>query len=224
MSVPPVEPRLLKRDLFGTVSVSAPTGRSAVPIVLRDARAARWWTRGLAFHLARRERRALERLAGIEGIPRLLDFGAGIVRRSWIDGEPMQCAAPRDPAYYVEALRLLRRMHARNVTHNDLAKEPNWLVTPQQRPALVDFQLARCVTRRGPLFRALAHDDLRHLLKHKRTYLPQRLTAREQRVLASPSCVTRAWRGSGQRIYRLITRRFLGWADREGAGDRHSRR
>jgi hypothetical protein len=36
----------------------------------------------------------------------------------------MQIAKPRDPAYFSAALRLLRRLHAANVIHNDLAKEP----------------------------------------------------------------------------------------------------
>ena len=66
----------------------------------------------------------------------------------------------------------------------------------------------------------LAHDDLRHLLKHKRTYLPHRLTAREKRILAQPSLLSRIWRSTGKRVYRFVTRRVLGWSDREGAGDR----
>jgi hypothetical protein len=49
----------------------------------------------------------------------------------------MQLAKPRDPAYFRAAAQLLRRLHAANVIHNDLAKETNWLVTPDGRPALV---------------------------------------------------------------------------------------
>ena len=54
----------------------------------------------------------------------------------------------------------------------------------------------------------------------KRSYLPERLTARERRILATPSIVTRVWMGTGKRVYRFITRRVLRWSDREGAGDR----
>ncbi len=72
--------------------------------------------------------------------------------REWIEGAPMQQARPRDPRYYREALRLLRALHARGIVHNDLAKEPNWLVTPEGLPALVDFQLAMYSPRRGRLF------------------------------------------------------------------------
>ena len=48
----------------------------------------------------RREHRALSRLAlgsGIEGIPRVLDFDAGRLTRSWIDGAPMQIAQAARP-------------------------------------------------------------------------------------------------------------------------------
>jgi hypothetical protein len=76
------------------------------------------------------------------------------------------------------------------------------------------------LTKRGPLARALGHDDLRHLLKHKRTYLPDRLTAREKRILAKQSIVSRVWMASGKKVYLFITRRILRWRDREGAGDR----
>ena len=118
-------------------------------------------------------------------------------------GAPMQLAKPRDPAYFRAAARLLRRLHAANVIHNDLAKETNWLVTPDGRPALVDFQLAMTLTRRGALARALGHDDIRHLLKHKRSYLPERLTAREkQHSRHAVAAVARSgWRAARGSIY-----------------------
>ena len=208
--------QLLKADVFGSV-------RRVGDTVVREADHARPWARALALHLLRREHRALSRLAlgaGIDGIPRVLNLGTTQLTRSWIEGAPMQIAKPRDPAYFRAALRLLRRLHAANVIHNDLAKETNWLVTPEGHPALVDFQLAMTLTRRGTLARALGHDDLRHLLKHKRTYLPERLTAREQRILATPSLLSRLWMASGKRVYLFVTRRIFRWRDREGAGDR----
>jgi RIO-like serine/threonine protein kinase len=208
--------QLLKSDVFGRI-------RRVGDAVVREADYARPWARALARHLMRREHRALSRLAlgdGIEGIPRVLDLHGMRLTRTWIDGAPMQIAKPRDPAYFRAALRLLRRVHAANVIHNDLAKETNWLVTSDGRPALVDFQLAMTLTRRGALARSLGHDDLRHLLKHKRTYLPERLTAREKRILAKHSLVSRIWMASGKKIYLFVTRKILRWRDREGAGDR----
>jgi RIO-like serine/threonine protein kinase len=197
--------------------------RRAGNTVVREADHARPWARALALHLMRREHRALSRLAlgtGIEGIPRVLSLDSTTLTRSWIDGAPMQTAKPRNAAYFRAALRLLRRLHAANVIHNDLAKETNWLVTPDGRPALVDFQLAMTLTRGGALARALGHDDLRHLLKHKRTYLPERLTAREQRILTKHSLVSRIWMASVKKVYLFVPRKILRWRDREGAGDR----
>ncbi|HPF28351.1 MAG TPA: RIO1 family regulatory kinase/ATPase [Steroidobacteraceae bacterium] len=223
-----VEARLLKRDLFGTVTLlepaSGPQPGSALAhpgraIVRRDTSTSRWWTRPLARALARREARALARLHGVAGVPQLLAFDGHILDRQWIPGMPMQVAQPRDPAYYRAALHLLRRLHTSRVAHNDLAKEPNWLVT-EDGPALVDFQLAMAVQHRGRLFRTLAHDDLRHMLKHKRTYLPELLTTRERRILATRSWPARIWMATGKRAYRFVTRRILHWSDREGAGDR----
>ena len=208
--------QILKSDVFGCV-------RREGNVVVRDATLARPWARALARHLLRREHRALSRLAlggGLDGVPHILDFGAAQLTRSWIEGAPMQIAKPRDPAYFRAALRLLRRLHAANVIHNDLAKETNWLVTPDGLPALVDFQLAMTLTRRGALARSLGHDDLRHLLKHKRTYLPALLTTRERRILTRQSLVSRIWMATGKKVYLFVTRRILRWRDREGAGDR----
>jgi RIO-like serine/threonine protein kinase len=208
--------QLLKSDVFGRV-------RRVGDVVVREADHARPWARCLARHLMHREYRALTRLAlgdGIDGIPRALSLEKAQLTRSWIEGAPMHLAQPRDPAYFRAALHLLRRLHAANVIHNDLAKETNWLVTPDGRPALVDFQLAMTLSKRGALARALGHDDLRHLLKHKRTYLPDRLTAREKRILATQSIVSRVWMASGKKVYLFVTRKILRWRDREGAGDR----
>jgi RIO-like serine/threonine protein kinase len=209
--------QLLKADVFGSVWRMGDT-------VVRNANAARPWARWLAVRLMRREHRALSRLAlgaGMQEVPRVISLAPRMLTRSWIEATPMQLAKPRDPAYFHAAARLLRRLHAADVIHNDLAKETNWLVTPDGRPALVDFQLAMTLPAgRGALARALGHDDIRHLLKHKRSYVPERLTAREKRILATPSLVSRIWMASGKRIYLFITRRIFRWRDREGAGDR----
>src|SRR3954463_2609164 len=164
--MPAVSRQLLKSDVFGTVTRIGDR-------VERDVRGARSWSRALARHLLRREHRALSRLAlgqGVEGVPRPLDLATDRLTRTWIDGSPIHLATPCDPNYFRAAARLLRRLHAADVIHNDLAKETNWLVPPDGRPALVDFQLAMTLTGRSALARALGHDDIRHLLKHKRSY------------------------------------------------------
>lgn len=211
----------LKRDLFGAICLIEPGVPSGgPPRIVRDVTAAPGWARPLSRYLATREARALARLDGMPGVPKLLDWDGRHLVRTYIEGRPMQVAQPRDWKYFRAALHLVRRLHAAGVVHNDLAKEPNWLVDPDGRPALVDFQLATRRRRGSRLACMLAHDDLRHLLKHKRTYCPERLTARERRMLVSPSPVSRAWMRMAKPVYLFVTRRILGWADREGAGDR----
>lgn len=126
--------------------------------------------------------------------------------------------------WFNAAARLLRRLHRAGVCHNDLAKEPNLIVLDDSRPAFIDFQLGWRSNHRGRLFRTAAREDIRHLLKHKRTYCPGSLTQRERNILASPSPLSRAWAGTVKPVYLFVTRRILGWADREGATDRGSRR
>src|SRR5690606_11052861 len=71
---------------------------------------------------------------------------------------------------------------------------------------------------RGRLFRLAAHEDLRLLLKHKRKYAPRGLTATERRILATKSLPARLWMATGKKVYLFVTRRLLGYMDREGSG------
>ncbi len=132
----------LKTDIFGTITRVGDT-------VVRDTGAARPWARWLARISCAANivhSRASRSGGASKAFRDALDFGHGRLTRRWIDGSPMQLAKPCDPAYFRDAARLLRRLHAANVIHNDLAKETNWLVTPDGRPALVDFQLAMTLT------------------------------------------------------------------------------
>lgn len=209
--------KLLKKDVFGQVRLESDgPGR----VVVRDLGPARWWARPLATHLLSREARALAVLDGEPGLPGLVEVRRDRLVRGFIEGLPMYDARPCDPGFFRQAARLLRRLHRLGVVHNDLAKEANWLVTPEGLPAIVDFQLAWYSPRRGRTFRVLAREDLRHLLKHKRTYCPSRLTSRERRILEQPSVPSRIWMRTGKPLYLLVTRRLLGWVDREGAADR----
>ncbi len=211
---------VLKRDMFGVVAVA---DAASTRVVVRDTTEARAGLRWFARHLARREARALRALDGLRGVPHLLSADRHRLTREWIDGEPMHRARPAHPSYFRDALHLLCRVRRAVVADSELAKLNNWLGTPDGAPALVDFQLAHVTRRRGRFFRMLAHDDLRHLLKHKRTYIPHRLTARERSILARPSILARIWMSTGKRIYTFVTRRIFKWADREGAGDRDLR-
>jgi RIO-like serine/threonine protein kinase len=209
----------LKHDALGTTRI---VGAQAGAFVERDTRTGHAALRWLARLLAAREAAALAALAELAGearVPRLLSFDGQVVRRSYLPGVPLHEAAARSPRYFVDALRVLRRLHRAGIAHNDLAKEANWLVL-DDRCAIVDFQLATWGRTRTATFRRRAYDDLRHWLKHKRTYLPQRLTARQRRVLATPTWGTRLWRGVVKPPYRFVTRALLGWPERAGPAER----
>lgn len=207
--------QLLKRDAFGAIHLHEHDGRRWIR---RDLAGVRWWLRLIAVRVAAREARALARLRGIDGVPELIAADKLAVDRGYVAGRPMQDAQPRDPAYFRRAHRLLKAMRARGVVHNDLAKEPNWLVREDGTPGIVDFQLAGFGTPGSRWFRLMAREDLRHLLKHKRTYCPQALTPMEKRLLARSSWLARGWRRSGKRLYNWFTRRVLRWRDDEGRG------
>ena len=70
------------------------------------------------------------------------------------------------------------------------------------------------------MFRIAAYEDLRHLLKQKRRYVPDALTPLERRVLARKSWLTIIWMATGKRVYYWITRGVFRFVDREGGGQR----
>ncbi len=210
----------LKSDVFSTIDRGIWHGVAGdEPAIRRDLTTARWWAKPLAWHFGRREIGSLERASGIRGVPKLHAASDGVIIRGFIEGLPFQMAKPYGQTrLFSDAKRLLREMRHAGVCHNDLAKEPNWLVTPDGSAAVTDFQLASVHNRRGRFYRLLAHEDLRHLLKHKRKFCPDAITAGERRVLRAKSLPSRIWLMTGKKIYKLITRDILGVRDREGGG------
>ena len=114
-------------------------------------------------------------------------------------------------------------MRRAGVTHNDIAKPQNWLMTPEGGAAVIDFQLASVHRRRGLMFRVMAREDLRHLLKQKAAYAPDLLTPAERRMLAQKALPSRIWMATGKRLYNFVTRRLMNWSDGEGTEDRIAR-
>lgn len=212
--------KLLKKDQFGEIRRVVAGDET---LIQRDTSSATALIAPLARWLMRREARALTTLEGVDGVPQIVRLDRDTLLRTHIDGEPMQSARPQDRHYFGAAMRLLRRLHRLGVTHNDLAKEPNILVCSNGLPAFIDFQLASFRPQRGRLFRLLAREDIRHLLKHKRTYCPEALTQRERAILDTPSAPARLHRATIKPVYMFITRKLFGWADREGAHDRGAR-
>jgi hypothetical protein len=213
---------LLKRDVFSTVERGRFRGDGgSVDAVLRRLDEVPWWSLVPAWHLFAREKKALSLAKGLNVGPELLWAGQRALVRGFIDGVALHLAKPHgDVAYFRSAKRALHRLHRAGICHNDLAKEQNWLVGRDGCAYLTDFQLAACFKRRSRLFRIAAYEDLRHLLKHKRSYAPEALTPRERKILARKSAVASLWLMTGKKVYRAVTRGLFNFTDREGGGRR----
>src|SRR3981081_2134107 len=217
-----IEGLLLKRDVFSTVErgrFRKETGE--VDAVLRRLDSVPWWSYIPAQHLFVRERRALTLANDLHVGPRLLWAGRQALVRGFINGVALHLAKPHgSTAYFLSAKRALRTLHRAGICHNDLAKEQNWLRGSDGCAYLTDFQLAACFAKRSRLFRIAAYEDLRHLLKHKRSYAPEALTPMERKILARKSFVASLWLKTGKKVYRAITRGLFNFTDREGGGRR----
>src|SRR5436305_2239960 len=213
---------LLKRDVFSTVERGRfKSDRGEVDAVLRRLDSVPVWSYLLARHLFARERRALVLARDLDVGPKLLWAGRQALVRGFIDGVALQMAKPHgDLGYFRSAKQALRKLHRAGICHNDLAKEQNWLVGRDGRAYVTDFQLAACFKTRSRLFRIAAYEDLRHLLKHKRSYAAAALTPKERKILARKSLVASAWLMTGKKVYRAITRGLFNFTDREGGGRR----
>ena len=213
---------VLKRDIFSTIERGSYLieGREA-PAVLRRIDRVPAWTRPIAKHFLRREARALA-VAGTLGFaPPLLFQGREALVRGWLDGLPLHIAKPHgNTAFFASAADALATLRRNRVTHNDLAKEQNWLVGPAGQAYLTDFQLAQVFRRKRKTYRVLAYEDLRHLLKHKRKYLPDALTVTEKRILGRKGLPARIWMATGKKLYILVSRGVFRFTDREGGGPR----
>ncbi|MCP4000122.1 MAG: serine/threonine protein kinase [Gammaproteobacteria bacterium] len=228
--VPTKACKTLKADAFGTIEVSNRPKKSISgdgkleevnqKQICRNTDTASWWAGSIARYLAGHEAQALKVLHYLPGIPKLYNWNGRQLRREWLAGKPMHAAAPPNPIYFKAALRLLRQMHRCNIAHNDLAKEANCLILDNGQPAFIDFQLALHAPRRGFIFRLLAREDLRHLLKHKHYYCAEYLTAHQRRILATPSLGAKLWMHGYKPLYLWFTRSILGWPERKGAEER----
>jgi hypothetical protein len=218
-----VSETVLKRDVFSETHKGHLAGEPARPVIRRIVSAAPWWSRPLAWVLARREIAALRAVKGMAGTPQLISTDRDGLLRTWSEGAPLHLARPASREWYRDAERLLRQFRRAGITHNDLAKPQNWLMTPDGHAAVIDFQLASRHGTRGALYRLMAYEDFRHLLKQKRSFAPHLMTPTAKRILARRSLPSRIWMASGKKLYNLVTKGMFKWSDGEGTGDRIDR-
>lgn len=209
-----------KRDEFSETVSGHLEDAPDTKLVLRKLGGVPWWAKPVANFLARKEVKSLRVVTGIIGTPDLIRVDDEGILRSWSIGIPLNLAKPDTAEFYKDARRILRDMRRRNVTHNDLAKPQNWLMTPDGLASVIDFQLASVHRRKGKLFRVMGYEDLRHLTKQKRRYAQHLLTPSELKMLNRKSLPTRIWLATGKRLYNAITRGIFNWSDGEGTANR----
>ncbi len=130
-----------KHDIFSETISGHLDGHPDLPVVLRKLDGVPFYARPIAWFLARKEIRGLAAVQGIKGCPILIRSDKTGLLHNWTRGTPLHLSRPSDPAWYRDARRLLREMHRAGVTHNDIAKPQNWLMTPCEHRVLAQKAL-----------------------------------------------------------------------------------
>jgi len=211
---------VLKRDVFSESRSGYFVDQPNVRVVQRVVTASPWWSRPLAWYLAKREIRGLLKVQGLTGVPQLIAYDKDGLFRSWSEGTPLHLARPGNEEFYKSAYRILHNLRRLGITHNDLAKPQNWLMTPDGEASLIDFQLCSFHKKRGLFYRYLAYEDFRHLIKQKQSFAQNLMTPTERRILQNRSWPSRLWLATGKRVYNFVTKGVFHWSDGEGTGDR----
>lgn len=175
----------------------------------------------LGIYLVAREAAALRRAAGIPCVPRLLGRPRPwVLAVEYVDAVRITAQpAPQVSEEFVQGLtQIIDQLHERGIAHGDLEKLDNILVTPDGRPAVVDFAAA-IMLGLNPLaavaFPYVSDNDYRAVLKLKSVYAPELLTDEERQQLARRTPVEAAFRGLRTGVRRAITALAAGSAVRE---------
>jgi hypothetical protein len=125
---------------------------------------------------ARHERRLLEILSEVPGIPALagnVTIAGRLVKnalaREFIAGHPLGDHEAVSDSFFHELAALVRSMHSRRVIYVDLHKRENIVVGAAGKPYLIDFQISLYWPRwlpRWSLFELMRRSDEYHLMKH----------------------------------------------------------
>lgn len=177
--------QVFKNDFFAVTALYAGAGGEVLLKVNRQAWLFFLPMRWAGRWLARRECAALERLAGLEGIPRLLArFESTGLIREFVPGHPLAKGERVHDEFHSRLRELVAAIHARAVAVVDLEKCENVLVGEDGRPYLFDFQIAWLTPRWGgehwpltALRRWLQNGDRYHLVKLQRRTRPDQLSA-----------------------------------------------
>lgn len=164
----------------------------------------------------RREARAYERLAGLEGIPRfhgVID-GPALVLEWFPVARMPRGQSGLGPEFFDALDALLAGMHRRGVAHGDLRRK-NIAIGGDGMPRLLDFTTAVLRPRwawdpRRVLFHHLVRVDRLKALRMRLEFQPDAPLSEEQRaLLASEPRLLRLGRWLRQRVYRPFKKQVL---------------
>lgn len=139
-----------------------------------------------------REKRAYERLQGIEGIPQFFRSVEGLAlvleEVPGTDLRELKHQGRKPPsAFFDELSRLVKQVHEKGIAHCDLKRATNILMDPGGHPHIIDWgaAIARNEFRGFPLdriYRRFLLDDAKAVVKQKRRYLPDALSPEEEDI------------------------------------------
>lgn len=155
----------------------------------------------------RRETRALAKLAGVAGVPRLvaqIDPFAFVME--FMEGETLPRRSQRGqlgPEFFPALEEMIAQLHGRGVAHGDLRRR-NILVTAQKRPALLDFETAvlqgGCWASRR-FFAMMTRVDNLKVLKMKHKYFSRQTSPEDRARLENPPWHLKAGRYLRRNVY-----------------------
>jgi hypothetical protein len=180
---------LFKHTFVSAVGLyAADTGQAVVLKCYRSAPllgvATAWAGRLMAVY----EAAILERLSGVQGVPRLrCRYGATRIVRDYVPGVPLTRHSRVTQEFFDDLFRVLGEVHRRGVACVDLEKASNIILGQDGLPHLIDFQAAfywpegllggtlpaRC------LRRWFQRADLYHARKHFRRLMRSQLSKEE---------------------------------------------
>jgi len=202
----------LKEDFFSANHLYEREGEAYVLKVSRFRFIFAFAFQWLARLLHHREWAVYSRVDGAPRIPRLAGrHGRDAYLHVFIPGTTLRDHLGRlkkggaaDPGrhlrddFFPKLQETLTEVHRREVGYADLSKAENVIVDEKGDPWLIDFQISWPVPPSGLLrpislaiFRAIAREDLYHLLKFKARYRPDQLTPAERARVEHRSALNR---------------------------------
>jgi serine/threonine protein kinase len=227
LGAPYLRRQVLKRDFYAAVGIydlHAPRTDRPAQVLLKVYHTDRFlgvplgWLGRL---LCRREVRYYRLLDGVTGVPRLLGlFGPAGLVREFIPGcnlREFRRDGQPDVLFFPGLAQVLAQVHARGISHNDLSKPENVLVTTDGAPVLIDFQIALAAglwpwpfrLLGWPILRYMQRIDRYHLVKLHRRARPEDYSVAQRRQAKTKGLLLRLHGLLIRRPYRAVRHQVM---------------